>query len=46
MSGVGKASLVSVMAKSFAGFFRRIQFIPDIMLSDITGFFDIQPKSR
>ena len=38
MPGVGKTSLVSAMAKSFDGSFRRIQFTPDIMPSDITGF--------
>ena len=38
MPGVGKTSLVSAMAKSFDCSFRRIQFTPDIMPSDITGF--------
>jgi MoxR-like ATPase len=38
MPGVGKTSLVSAMAKSFNCSFRRIQFTPDILPSDITGF--------
>lgn len=36
--GVGKTSLVSAMAKSVDCSFKRIQFTPDIMPSDITGF--------
>jgi len=36
--GVGKTSLVSALAKSISASFRRIQFTPDILPSDITGF--------
>ena len=36
--GVGKTSLVSAIAKSINASFRRIQFTPDILPSDITGF--------
>lgn len=36
--GVGKTSLASALARSFSCSFRRIQFTPDIMPSDITGF--------
>lgn len=36
--GVGKTSLASVLAKTFSCSYRRIQFTPDIMPSDITGF--------
>lgn len=36
--GVGKTSLVSALARSFSCSFRRIQFTPDILPSDITGF--------
>lgn len=36
--GVGKTSIVSSLAKSMNMTFRRIQFTPDIMPSDITGF--------
>ena len=38
MPGVGKTSLVCAIAKSFDCSFRRIQFTPDILPSDITGF--------
>jgi len=38
MPGVGKTSLVSALAKSFDASFKRIQFTPDILPSDITGF--------
>ncbi|MCL1996268.1 MAG: MoxR family ATPase [Defluviitaleaceae bacterium] len=38
MPGVGKTSLVSAIAKSFDCSFKRIQFTPDILPSDITGF--------
>ena len=43
--GVGKTSLASALARSFACSFRRIQFTPDIMPSDITGFNMYNPKS-
>ena len=36
--GVGKTSLVSAIAKSINASFKRIQFTPDIVPSDITGF--------
>ncbi|MFT9056726.1 MAG: MoxR family ATPase [Ethanoligenens sp.] len=36
--GVGKTSLVSALSKSVSCKFKRIQFTPDIMPSDITGF--------
>jgi len=36
--GVGKTSLAAAMAKTVDCSFRRIQFTPDIMPSDITGF--------
>ncbi len=36
--GVGKTTLVSSLAKSIEGEFKRIQFTPDTMPSDITGF--------
>ncbi|MCL2708594.1 MAG: AAA family ATPase, partial [Defluviitaleaceae bacterium] len=43
--GVGKTSLVSALAKSVDGSFKRIQFTPDIMPSDITGFSAYSPKT-
>ena len=36
--GVGKTTLASALAKSLACTFRRIQFTPDLMPSDVTGF--------
>lgn len=36
--GVGKTSMVSALAKSISASFRRIQFTPDVLPSDITGF--------
>lgn len=36
--GVGKTSLISSLAKSINASFKRIQFTPDILPSDITGF--------
>ena len=36
--GVGKTTLVAALARSLACSFKRIQFTPDVMPSDITGF--------
>ncbi|MDR0838852.1 MAG: MoxR family ATPase [Oscillospiraceae bacterium] len=36
--GVGKTSLASALAKTVSCGFKRIQFTPDIMPSDVTGF--------
>ena len=36
--GVGKTSLACALARSVACEFRRIQFTPDILPSDVTGF--------
>ncbi|WP_312666967.1 MoxR family ATPase [Tissierella praeacuta] len=43
--GVGKTSLVSALAKSIVCDFKRIQFTPDILPSDITGFSVYNQKS-
>ena len=43
--GVGKTRLVSALAKSVNGSFKRIQFTPDIMPSDITGFSTFNPST-
>ena len=43
--GVGKTSLVSAIAKSVDCDFKRIQFTPDLMPSDITGFSIYNQKS-
>lgn len=37
--GVGKTLLVRALAQTFAGDFRRIQFTPDLMPSDVTGHY-------
>lgn len=44
--GVGKTSLVSALAKSIACSFKRIQFTPDVMPSDVTGFSIFNQKTR
>ena len=43
--GVGKTSLASAMAKTVSCDFKRIQFTPDIMPSDVTGFSIYNQKS-
>jgi len=43
--GVGKTSLVAALARSVSGSFKRIQFTPDIMTSDITGYSAFSPKT-
>jgi len=35
--GLGKTLLVRILAETFGGTFKRIQFTPDLMPSDITG---------
>ena len=44
--GVGKTSLISALAKSIDCGFSRIQFTPDIMPSDVTGFSIFNQKDR
>ena len=43
--GVGKTSLVSALAKSIDCRYKRIQFTPDVMPSDVTGFSIYNQKS-
>lgn len=43
--GVGKTSMVSSIARSINSSFKRIQFTPDILPSDITGFSIYNQKS-
>lgn len=43
--GVGKTTMVSCLAKSLDLSFKRIQFTPDILPSDITGFSMYNTKS-
>lgn len=44
--GVGKTTLVSALAKSIDCRFNRIQFTPDVMPSDVTGFSIFNQKTR
>lgn len=44
--GVGKTSMVSAMARSISASFKRIQFTPDILPSDITGFSMFNAKTQ
>lgn len=45
--GLGKTLLVRALAKCFGGDFRRIQFTPDLMPSDVTGhaMFNMQSQT-
>lgn len=36
--GIGKTLIAKSLAKSFGGIFKRVQFTPDLLPSDITGF--------
>jgi MoxR-like ATPase len=36
--GVGKTLIAKSLAKSFEGLFKRVQFTPDLLPADITGF--------
>ena len=38
MPGLGKTTLASALASSLGCTFKRIQFTPDVLPSDITGF--------
>lgn len=38
MPGLGKTTLISALAESTSCSFRRLQFTPDVLPSDITGF--------
>lgn len=44
--GVGKTTMVSALAKSLDMRFTRIQFTPDLMPSDITGFNLYNPREQ
>jgi len=45
--GLGKTHLVTTLARTFGGQSTRIQFTPDLMPSDVTGFrlFDMQSQT-
>ena len=42
--GVGKTQCVGALAKSVHGSYKRVQFTPDVMASDITGFTMYNPN--
>jgi len=44
--GLGKTMLVNALAKAFGGASGRIQFTPDLMPSDVTGFRMFDMKSQ
>lgn len=44
--GLGKTMLVLALARAFGGDFGRIQFTPDLMPSDVTGFRLFDMKSQ
>lgn len=43
--GLGKTMLSLALAKSISGEFKRIQFTPDLLPSDVTGGFVYSPKN-
>ena len=43
--GLGKTTLVSALARTLACDFRRIQFTPDVLPSDVTGFTSFNLKT-
>lgn len=43
--GVGKTQCVGALAKSVEGSYNRVQFTPDVMASDITGFTMYNPNT-
>ncbi|MCA9797802.1 MAG: AAA family ATPase, partial [Candidatus Eremiobacteraeota bacterium] len=43
--GVGKTTLAKALAKTFGGDFRRIQFTPDLLPTDILGSSIYSPKT-
>jgi MoxR-like ATPase len=44
--GVGKTQMVATLSRTVSGKFNRIQFTPDVMPSDITGFSMFHPGNR
>ena len=46
LPGTGKTTLVSTLARSITCDFKRIQFTPDVMPSDVSGFSIYNQKTR
>ena len=46
--GLGKTTLVSALAKSLGCSFKRVQFTPDVLPSDVTGYtmFDMKTGEK
>lgn len=44
--GMGKTVLAKTLAKSMSGTFKRIQFTPDVLPSDVTGINFFNPKEQ
>lgn len=44
--GVGKTLLVRALAQTFGGDFKRLQFTPDLMPSDVTGHYMFDGKNN
>jgi MoxR-like ATPase len=44
--GTGKTMMAKIVAKSIKGTFRRIQFTPDLLPSDVTGIRFFNPKTQ
>ena len=44
--GIGKTSLVRALSRSVSGSFRRIQFTPDLLPSDVTGLSVFDPGTK
>ncbi|MBP7495980.1 MAG: AAA family ATPase, partial [Spirochaetales bacterium] len=43
--GIGKTLMGKSLARSIGGTFKRVQFTPDLLPSDITGFSVYDPKT-
>ena len=44
--GVGKTTLAVALSRAVGLSFRRVQFTPDVLPSDLTGFSMVDPASR
>ena len=43
--GTGKTTLVKSLARSLGATFTRLQFTPDLLPTDVTGFYALDPKT-